>query len=222
MTAPALHERIAATLATGFHGTPTELAGLLGCTVRKVYEARAAGLTWKIGGEVAGRHINDWTVLEVAPKRAGQTRWVVRCSCGVVVERYAADITGNRSTRCGLSSREHALLKVRRQARSVACPTCGARRACEDGPVDPNGPRGITWEYGVHVARARLAGCPPLPSVAELDAGRDPFERGERRPVAVPWVSTAEDGRLWRARRALVDLLREGYGIEAASAPEGE
>jgi hypothetical protein len=214
MTTTALHAAIAATLAGGFAGSPTELATLLGCPVRKVYEARARGLTWKIGGELAGRHFNDWTVLEVAPPRAGQTRWVVRCTCGLVVERYAADITSGRSKRCAQGPAAHGLLVERRRARSVPCPTCGARRACVDGPPDPNGPRGVVFEYGVHVARARLAGCVPLGTAMQLDAATGAT------PVA-SWVSTAEDGALWRARRALVDLLREGYGVEAASTPEG-
>jgi hypothetical protein len=215
MTTTALHAAIAATLAGGFAGTPTDLATLLGCDVFQVYRARAKGLTWKIGGELAGTRHADWTVLEVAKPRAGQTRWVVRCTCGVVVERYAADITSGRSTRCGASSREHDLLRLRRRARSVPCPTCGATRACVDGPPDPNGPRGVVFEYGVHVARARAAGCVPLGTAMQLDAATG------AEPVA-SWVSTAADGALWRARRALVDLLREGYGVEAASTPEGE
>ena len=212
MTGAALHAAIAAALAGGFTGTPSELAALVGCNVRRVYEARAKGLTWKIGGAVELRKINDWTVLEVAPKRAGQTRWVVRCSCGLVVERYAADITSGRSKRCAQGPGVHGLLVERRRARSVKCPTCGARRACVD---TGNEGRGVTFEYGVHVARARLAGCVPLGTAAQLDAATGA-------PPVASWVSTAADGALWRARRALVDLLREGYGVEAASTPEGE
>jgi hypothetical protein len=206
MTTTALYTRIAATLAAGFHGSPTDLATLLGCDVFQVYRARAKGLTWKIGGELAGTRHADWTVLEVAKPRAGQTRWVVRCACGLVVERYAADITSGRSKRCAQGPGVHGLLVERRRARSVKCPTCGSARACVDGPPDPNGPRGITWEYGVHVARARAAGCVPLGTAAQLDAATGA-------PPVASWVSTAEDGALWRARRALVDLLREGYGL---------
>lgn len=203
MTGAALHERIAATLAGGFTGTPSELAALLGCNVRRVYEARGAGLTWKIGGELAGRRFGDWTVLEVAKPRHGQTRWVVRCACGLVVERYAADITSGRSKRCAQGPGVHGLLVERRRARSVKCPTCGARRACVDLGTEG---RGVAFEYGVHVARARLADCVPLGTAAQLDAATGA-------PPVASWVSTAADGALWRARRALVDLLREGYGI---------
>ena len=55
------------------------------------------------------------------------------------------------------------------RARTVACPTCAAPHGngCADVPDE-------AFEWGVHVARARLAGCPRLPSVAELNAGVRP------------------------------------------------
>lgn len=169
----ALHDRVAAALADGFVGTPTELATLLSCPVKAVYVARAAGFTWRVGGPLADRRYGDWTVIEEAPSRNGQSCWVVRCTCGVVVTRYVGDITGGRSTRCHLSRAEHGLLVQRRLARSVQCPTCGSRRACVDTGTEG---RGVTFSYGVHVARATLAGCEPLPCAGDLDRGLGPFQ----------------------------------------------
>ncbi len=187
MTAP-LADRVREAIAAGFAGTPTELADQLGAKVKAVYDLRRKGLVWTIArGEVVGRKINDWTVLEVAPMRCGQTQWVVRCSCGVVVTRYAADIVAGRSTRCDLDRRTHALLALRRLVRSVPCPTCGEKGACID-VVDPPGAevRGVTFSYGVHIARAALAGVPPLTLPDE----------------GVPrFVSTVADGEAARAAR---------------------
>lgn len=196
MTPAALRARITEAVAGGFRGSAIEMAARLKVDVEDVYIARGRGATWVIGGDPKGRIYFCWTVIEVAPKLNGQTRWKVQCVCGAEVTRYAADIVAGRSKKCPLPREEHALLIERRRARSVTCPTCGKARACDFGPVDPNGPRGVTVEHGVHPARARLAGCTPL----------DLPDEGVPR-----WSSSGEDGaaaRLTDVRRGLLTVLR--------------
>ncbi len=57
------------------------------------------------------------------------------------------------------------LAAMRAQARSAACPTCGAEQGeCLDV-------EGARWDLGVHVERVVAAGLPPTPSVAALNTG---------------------------------------------------
>jgi len=64
---------------------------------------------------------------------------------------------------------------MRAQARSVACPTCEVERGnCVDDLSDHDRQTSPSFEYGVHVARARAAGLPPFPCAADLDAGAKP------------------------------------------------
>lgn len=67
---------------------------------------------------------------------------------------------------------------MRQQARAVACPVRGCEaissewRSAEAVLIECSGKHvSEPWEYGVHAARARLAGLPPHPTAAERAAG---------------------------------------------------
>lgn len=69
---------------------------------------------------------------------------------------------------------------MRAQARSATCSTCGAQGWITGNPGECNATTPEPFEDGVHVARARAAGLPPFPCVADLDAGAKPvWERCE-------------------------------------------
>lgn len=110
--------------------------------------------------------------LDVDVRRVYAARSYLRRSPGA--GRRAAQPGKCRVAFTGAIPADLRLERVR--ARSVACETCGAKRAEGCRPVE-----GAAFEWGVHVARARAAGCPVMPSVGELDAGVRPKTREETR-----------------------------------------
>ena len=75
------------------------------CGVEREVQASAlrSGESTSCGHEkiVPGQRFGEWTVIERAPSRNGNTYWHCRCSCGVERDVRADHLQSGRSTSCG-------------------------------------------------------------------------------------------------------------------------
>lgn len=56
--------------------------------------------------DLTNQVFGDLTVIKRAEDRCGRTRWLCKCSCGKIVERYAYDLKHGNTTSCGCKKKK--------------------------------------------------------------------------------------------------------------------
>ena len=111
---------------------------------------------------------------------------------------------------------------MRAQARSATCSTCdrGGGFECWD-LSDHDRQTSPSFEYGVHVARARAAGLPPFPCVADLDAGAKPVLVDVPASLGVHEGLAVKPAWIWHPGRGAEVWLALPWGVCGACGGRG-
>ncbi|OMD92743.1 hypothetical protein BSK67_18445 [Paenibacillus odorifer] len=138
--------------------------------------------------DLAGRKINNWTVVErVEGRNSGGAWWFCKCECGTTREVLGTNIIRGRSKSCGCINKTHLMNRSRLFYTYYAM-----KKRCKDTSSSRYGGRGITyceeWESFIPFMNWALANG----YNDELQIDRIDYD-GNYEPSNCRWVTSKEN-----------------------------